>query len=147
MRTAAVLLSLVLLAACSDSTGEDGSRCEQTHGFGNSGCADLTGTVVDPAGAPVRGARVVAHAPETRLVALAGGIAQTDAEGRFRLRVLRMAGTPTTPDTVTAWVRAARPFTGGEPSPRDSVAVVLDISPVGAPATIAQIPTLVLPAP
>lgn len=150
---AAICIFLALLAGCEELIGsrEDEAVCQQTYEFGNTGCVDVEGLVTDRAGRPLEGAyagvaRPVRAEPH---VTLSGGFPRTSAEGKYRLRVFRMVGAPTTtPDTLSVWVRAGvppDPPVVGVPGPADSAVVVLELSPVGTRAKVVTPRTLVVP--
>jgi hypothetical protein len=143
---AVCLLPLVLFAACSDATRpDDSAACRQTREFGNTGCVEIAGTVVDSRGAPVAGASVSAGAVADRAIAFAGGT-RTDALGRYALRAVRMAGQPLRPDTVTVYVRATvAPTLPATVGPRDSTTLVVEVAPVGFVPATSQAPVLTIP--
>src|SRR5258708_601693 len=96
----------VLLAsyACKDQ-GPDPNTCQQTFGFGNYGCADLTGTVLTTLEQPVANATVTAGAStdpyeHAQIVA--------DATGHFKVRLLRRwISLEPNMDTVSTWIHAS----------------------------------------
>jgi len=124
----------VVVVACSSLTGnQDPRACAQTSEFGNYGCVEVFGTVVD---ADERGLYGIIVGP----VYLPGkegfntNYGGTDVDGRFRFRVSRFTAPVTTPDTVSFYVRAADPRTAGVGIPatlRDSVLVTATVTPVG----------------
>jgi len=89
---------------CKDQ-GPDPNACQQTYGFGNYGCADLTGTVLSSTEQPLANATVTAgastdpyeHAELT-----------TDVTGHFKVRLYRRWISPDpNMDTVSTWIHAA----------------------------------------
>ena len=129
---AAALLALV--PACDSATGlrPDAQPCRQTYEFGNTGCAEIAGRVID---AQDQGRAGISVGP--RYLTGANGFntpyATTDTAGRFRLRITRFAGMAPAagPDTVSLYVHAADPRSAGLERPatlRDSVLVQVTIS-------------------
>ena len=127
-RVRARLGAVLVAAALGCGTGPDGGRaCAQTREFGNYGCADMRGVVLDADGRPAAGAEVSATAAaEGRSL---GGTARADIDGRFSFRV-RLNGPPlaagvdTLSARVTAW--AAPPLRSA------STVVVVQLAAVGA---------------
>lgn len=90
---------------------EDFNLCRQTQEFGNTGCAEVAGTVTDVLGAAVVGAFVGVHGPvdPTSPVTLSSGDVRTDPTGRYSGRVIRYEGdvSPEGPDT-RSWYRSLK---------------------------------------
>jgi hypothetical protein len=112
----------------------------------------MTGTVTDHLGAPVVSAGVMATpADPAPLITLVYDLAQTDATGAYRLRVIRMTGDIPVgrPDTVTVWVRAAvapaSDLPPGTPGTMDSVLATLEIRPVGELPAVTTVATIAIP--
>lgn len=153
MRGSVLIAAAVLgVVACGTSEpSQDPTRCQQTFEFGNTGCAEMTGTVTDHLGAPVVSAGVMATpADPARLITLVYDLVQTDATGAYRLRVIRMTGSNPVgrPDTVTVWVRAAaRPPNGLPPGTTgvDSVLATLEIRPVGELPAVTTVAPIAIP--
>ena len=129
--------ALAFVVGCDSLTDPhaDSARCEQTHEFGNSGCADVEGVVTYSGGDAAAGATVYTS-NLTGVEVLGHGRATTDANGRFRLRVTRFSGGPPAagPDTASFFVIATdlRPLNRGlPPTVRDSVLTRVTIAPVG----------------
>lgn len=145
-----LLLSLVSGVTCSDASD---LRCEQTYEFGNYGCADVVGRMVDRNEEPLGGMEygVVNREREfdsrfnTNVMP-----ATPDSLGNFRLRITRylLSGPPTTPDTGSVWIIGSkRPaFPGPSPGIRDSVLVTLQFAAIGAIPEPSQV-TIRLPLP
>jgi hypothetical protein len=135
LQPVALLLALVGGAACSDASD---SRCEQTYEFGNYGCADVVGRLVDRNDEPLGGVEygVVNRERELESRFNTNVIPATpDSLGNFRLRITRylLIGPPTTPDTGSVWLIGSMrpPFPGPDPGIRDSVLVTLQFAPIG----------------
>ena len=98
------MLPLVLGLGCSSPSGiDDSAACQQTYEFGNSGCLEVTGEVVNAAGQPLRNVSVAAHAVSGD-VGLTGTGQVTDSTGQFRFRLMRMfvlRSPSALPDTVS----------------------------------------------
>ena len=93
-------------AACKDQ-GPDPLACAQTYGFGNYGCADVTGVVLDALNKPVASATVTAGTitdPYEHVQLTA------DTSGKFAVRLLRrwIQLNPDM-DTVSTWMHATTP--------------------------------------
>ena len=133
-----VRLSLVtaLVVGCSDATRPDPSVCAQTYEFGNYGCADVRGVVLEFTWTPRASAAVrVRHATHPESEAYGATLDWTDSDGRFTTRITRWDRPANTsePDSVSLWVVAAvRRFDGSLDSGRaDSVLVRAEVAPVG----------------
>jgi len=131
-----VMLGIVVVgaAACADPTGAN-AACQQTGEFGNTGCAEIRGVVVNRSGSPEPGIVVGPRFLSGQDVFNAS-YATTDSQGRFRFRITRFSGQPAAagPDTMSLFVHAADPRTAGVNVPatvRDSVPGQVTISPVG----------------
>ena len=130
---------VLALGACTSSTRPDADPrvCEQTYEFGNYGCTDITGQVLDAASQPLTNISVgPRYLPDRH--DFNSPFARTDADGRFRLRLHRYgAPPPVGPDTVSFYVHAvdfARPVTG-----KDSVLIQVTVAPVGALAPVTSV--------
>lgn len=128
---------LLVTAACDRTTqpARDDGTCQQTYEFGNTGCFEVTGRVIDSTGRALAGMYVGAG-PVATNSGFTSPYATTDATGAFAVRASRMfaLGPPATPDTITVVVRAADPSSAGVGIPatrRDSARAVVAISPVG----------------
>jgi hypothetical protein len=147
----------VALVACGTSPSEEqeSSRCLQTSEFGNTGCAELAGIVIDPRGARLAQVFVGVRGPGEagRPVVLTSGYVSTDSTGSYRLRAIRWQGVPPNegPDTVTVWVLAAVPPPADAPSgtvgPMDSVLVMLELRPVGEAPVVTEVAPIAVPIP
>jgi hypothetical protein len=125
-------LALVACAAalsCSQITNDDPNACQQTFGFGNYGCSDITGTVFSASFAPVAGVQINAgrstdpYEPVETI---------SNASGQFSVRLLRRWIPPTTePDTAFTWFRTTVPASGGQPAIVDSTRVLIQFYPLG----------------
>ena len=150
----AAICAVALCACGTDEPPENevGSRCLQTHEFGNTGCAELTGLVTQGEGVPAQAfVNVQGPAQSGRPIVLVSGYVGIDSTGLFRLRAIRYAGEvpPEGPDTVTVWVRAAVPPPSdaptGTPGPMDSVLATLELRPVGEEPVVTEVGTIVVP--
>ena len=150
MRWHSVLLAFVL-PACNDSTKPpvDPAVCQEVAEFGSYGCADVRGQVLTEAGHPLAGAEVGVMGPvDTTLPVLLNGIyVRTDAAGRYTVRVNRFSPPFGQPDTLSMWVRALVQPPLGMPTPVDSVVAVLEFSPVGTRAKVADAPDITIALP
>lgn len=126
-------LAMAVLAchafACKDA-GPDPLACAQTYGFGNYGCADVTGVVLDSLDNPVANAAVAAggsNDPYEHINLTAG------ADGKFAGRFLRRwIQLHPEMDTISTWVHATTPG----PSPvSDSAFVQLRFYALGTRPT------------
>jgi hypothetical protein len=150
LRRLAVLLA-GFTSACLGPTddGDDGS-CLQTYEFGNTGCVEVRGQVVSTNGQALAYI-IVTPRPASKTIGFDGGYATSDADGRFRVRLSRMAGVPPAggmPDTLSVYVVATGPESAGINIPasvRDSVLTVVSVAPVGKVPTPAEV-RIVLPA-
>ena len=145
LRLCALVTSVAVVSACTSSTRSevDPRLCQQTYEFGNYGCADITGQVLGSAGQPLPGISVGPIFLPGR-EEFNSPFANTDADGRFRLRLHRFGAPPPTgnSDTVSLYIRAIDPRSAGLNSParvRDSVLVQLTVAPVGAIAPITEV--------
>ena len=156
MRTPVLcLIVLCLAAACgSNEPSEDTSRCLQTSEFGNTGCGELQGRVIDTEGAPLPSAHVDVRgsADPARPVVLISGFLPTDSTGHYKMRVTREIGEapPQGPDTITVWVHASfipddTPV--GTSGPGDSVLATLELRPVGETPVIREVQPIALALP
>lgn len=136
-----------LLNSCSAPSGIkiDPNVCQQTFEFGNSGCADIQGNVLNSRDEGLSGIVVTSHfLPGSD--AFNGAPSTTDGAGRFTLRITRFIGAvPSSgPDTVSVFIVAADPRSAGVRIPatvRDSVLTRVTIAPVGTvpvPAVISM---------
>lgn len=147
------VFTLVALMACDGMAPVlDAARCDQTYEFGNLGCADVIGTVFDADHHPQPAADVRVLGPAEPLAAstVASATVQSAADGTFRLRVRQISAPPgsTGPDTITVWIRAARPpATVDAIGPSDSTLAHLTIRPVGQVPAVISVPDLLLRAP
>ena len=150
MKRRSVLLML-LLPACSAPTKPpvDPAVCQQISEFGSYGCADVRGQVLTGGGHPLAGAEVGVMGPvdPTLPVLLNRIYVRTDAAGRYTVRVNRFSPPLGQPDTLSMWVRALVQPPLGVPTPADSVVAVLEFSPVGTRAKVADAPDITIPLP
>lgn len=145
--------ALAFVVGCGSLTDPhaDSARCEQTHEFGNSGCADVEGVVTYSGGDAAGWVNVFVRYVGGRTDSFGYATTATDANGRFRLRVTRyMVGPPAAgPDTASFFVIATdlRPLNRGlPPTVRDSVLTRVTIAPVGRrPETTTVSIVLVVP--
>ncbi len=129
---------LSLFLGCDSSTGviDDNNACRQTYEFGNLGCADIEGRVVDAADRGVSGI-IVGPRYEPGNGGFDTSYSTTDADGNFRFRVTRYLPrrpSESGPDTLSLWVSAADPRSAGVGVPatrRDSVRVSIAVVPIG----------------
>ena len=134
----AIAAGLLTIAACNslpiDPIGRlDAGSCEQTYEFGNTGCAEIEGTVRDRQDRALPGMIV---GPRYLASGFNTPYATTDSDGRFRLRITRFAANPPAvgPDTATVYVLAYDPRSSGINIPatvRDSVLALVTVAPVG----------------
>lgn len=124
----AFVILLCATIACAGPTAADEAACPQTYEFGNYGCADLHGQVLDSLDQAVAGVVVGAGNGGFNTMGTT-----TDLDGRFRLRLTLFF--PIVGDTASVLVRAADPRTvplGGQvPRVRDSVVAVARVAPLG----------------
>ena len=152
LRFGALATSVAVVGACTASTRSevDPRLCQQTYEFGNSGCADITGQVLGPAGQPLSGMSVgPSYIPGRE--EFNSPFRDTDVDGRFRIRLHRFGAPPPAgnPDTVSLYIRATDPRSAGLNIParvRDSVRIQVTVAPVGSPASITEV-VLRLPPP
>jgi hypothetical protein len=151
----AATLVLLILGCGTSQPSDDQSRCGTTGEFGNTGCGEVAGLVIDARGGALSGAYMSVQAavdPE-RMISLVYDPVQSSAAGAYTLRAIRMGGqVPTSgPDTVTVWVRAVVPpppgTPVGTPGASDSVQATLELRPVGAAPVVVQAATIVVPTP
>lgn len=146
-------VAFLALSACDGTAPEqDAARCEQTYEFGNYGCADVTGSVFDSSHHAQAAAdvHVLGPAEPTASRGVASAWVQSGSDGTFRLRVRQIsaAASDTGLDTITVWIRAARPpATTDAIGPSDSTLALLTIHPVGQLPKVTAVPDLVLRAP
>jgi hypothetical protein len=132
MRPIALLACLAALS-CSSVDNEDPNACKQTFGFGNYGCADVTGTVVSASVAPLANVEVSAGG-STDPFEHAEAI--SNATGQFSMRLLRRwVPTGNGPDTVTTWFHTTVPASGGAPAYVDSSQIQVRFYPLGQKPT------------
>ena len=153
MRPLHFALVMATLVAC-DGTGPvpplwDATRCEQTYEFGNLGCADITGTVLDAEHHPQPAAHIFVLGPAELNMNrdVASAMVESAADGTFRLRVrlIEALGPTATLDTITVWIRAGRPpKTVDAIGPSDSTLALVTIRPVGQIPVVTPVPDLVL---
>jgi hypothetical protein len=122
--TAAHFTRYVALAATLACTApeDDPLACQQSYGFGNYGCADVTGTVLDSQDKARPNATVSAGGAGSDVFDFTQ--VTSDASGAFRMRLgRRWIAQDKGNDTTSTWVRAA--FTTAAPvtTVRDSVLV------------------------
>jgi hypothetical protein len=137
LRTACFILAglLATLSACQDDFGCGGATCpfaEPSHH------ALVNGVVVDELDRPIAGAFTSVTMSEP-----GGAGAPTDATGRFTVTVERDK-TPTAPDTLRGWVRAAKelappPGSTTRPVVRDSVTVLVHLRPSTDPPIASEV--------
>jgi hypothetical protein len=148
LRFSAVSCVILCLAACSSAVEQEGAvdprACAQSYEFGNTGCIEVTGTVL---GLRQQGLPGIIVGP----VYLPTGEAfntvygQTDVSGRFIFRIQRFTPARGLPDTVSFYVRAADPSSAGVGIParvRDSLLITATVTPVGrvpVPTTVALV--------
>jgi len=123
-------LSILAVASCrtAGDPAIDPRACYQTYEFGNTGCLEITGQVVDANGQPLKDIPLFGRAvPDTAGIGFANATT-SDVSGKFRMRAIRMLGQPTSHrDSVRVYVGALwRPTLR-----RDSVFVTATIAPVG----------------
>ena len=122
------------LSACQDD-GCGGATCpfaDPSHH------ATVNGVVVDEQDRPIAGAL-----PSVTMSDRGGVGAPTDATGRFTVKVQR-EHTPTAPDTVRGWVRAAKelappPGSAIGPIVTDSVTVLVHLRPRADPPIASEV--------
>jgi len=142
-----LFLAAGLLGSCRLFEPEAGEeRCASQ--YGTTGCAVVTGRVVFPTGEPRVGAIAGWVEVQRRDVALQSFGREVDADGRFRVQVLRTQGGPpaTGEDTVSALVRVAARVTADTTYVR-SRAAVLRFRPAGAPVEVTDVGTIAIEAP
>ena len=157
LATAAVLMLPVACGSPTDVRSEP-RHCSRTSEFGNTGCADIEGVVLDASSHGVAGISVGARFLASPVVIdravpgmLGDAAATTDRDGRFRLRITRYSGGPPSagPDTLSVLVNAedTRQIGGGVlPTVRGSVLTQVTLAPVGATPAVVTI-TIRLPLP
>ncbi len=149
----ACLLGLgpLALACRASNTEPDPAVCAQTYEFGNFGCGDASGRIVNRSGAAVPGAYVSLKLDASAAAGLPlGAQARSDTLGRYSMRATWMSPPSTgggRPDSATVWVYAALPTRGGQPRIADSVRVMARFSAVGSRAPSVSVPVLTLPIP
>jgi hypothetical protein len=145
-RNIRVLASTILLG-CGAATTEsvDPSICRQTYEFGNYGCTQIEGRVVNRNGAPIPGVQVAAKGTSLTGQSLFGYTA-TDTVGHYSFRLTRYVVLPGDGDSATVNVRALIPFTSGT-IPADSTVVTAHFADVGARVKVTPVPLLTLPWP
>ncbi len=130
-----VLLSTVVLPACSGGPNSEGPCPEPAGEFPPTHCAYVTGRLTAD-GVPLTGAVLrVADFVEPVGYAYLSDAATADDQGRFSLLVLRLNEfeTPSVPDTTTVYVKlytTPPPDVPGAPTD-DSVAVLMTFAPMG----------------
>lgn len=133
---AGLLSSVACNSSLIDTNGRLNARaCEQTYEFGNSGCAEIAGTVLDRQDRALPG-MIVGPRYVFPGAPFNTPYATTDSAGRFRLRITRFgADAPAVgPDTTSLFVLAYDPRSSGVNVPatvRDSVLVRVTVVPVG----------------
>ncbi|MEP7002878.1 MAG: hypothetical protein ABI969_20465, partial [bacterium] len=137
---AACVSAFLLGCAASLTEAEDSSICQQTYEFGNYGCGDVEGRIVNPAGAPVQGVRVNVSGDASANGQSLSANGVTGNDGRYALRLTRyvlLSGTSRDSATVSVW-------TGVGARPALSTIVVAQFSDVGARAKVTSVPTITL---
>ena len=136
---AAAIPVILAVAACGSLTESrlDARLCNQTYEFGNSGCAEVSGTVLGSADQPLPGIIVGPRYLASSSAVFNSPYVTTDSKGQFLFRITRFAGSPpaTGPDTTSLFVYAVDPSSAG----RDSVLAQVTVAPIGAepkPATV-----------
>ena len=140
-----LLSASVALLACSASVTDvgDPSICQQTYEFGNYGCGDVEGRVVNSAGVPAQGVRVNVRGDASAEGQSLSANGVTDSVGRYSLRLTRMflvAGTNRDSASVSVW-------TGVGPMPTNVITVVARFSDVGARAKVTSVPQITMSTP
>ena len=131
-----LVIGAALLAGCSDGSSPDPDICPQTYEFGNYGCANVRGVVLEFTGTPRASAMVrVRHSTYRESEAYGATLDWTDSEGRFTTRITRWERPADTsePDWVSLWVIAAvrRADASLDFTRADSVLVRAEVAPVG----------------
>jgi hypothetical protein len=141
---AAACASAVLLGCGADITDlGDPSVCQQTYEFGNYGCADVEGRIVNQAGAPAQGVRVNVRGAVSADSQSLSAYGTTDGAGQYKLRLTRyvlLPGTSRDSATVSVW-------TGVGAMPNPALIVLARFSDVGAPAKVTSVPPITLSTP
>jgi hypothetical protein len=138
LRDIALCSITALIAGCSDGTGPAGG-CPQTSEFANFGCARIRGTVRNPAGVALAGARVSLTPPPGAPNPYDSPSVDTDARGLYALEIHDYGPPPatTSPDTVPMYVRAF--LLSGQAPSGDSVLVNVIFAPVGAVPEVVEV--------
>jgi hypothetical protein len=142
-----VCLGSLPLTNCGGPTAPS-LACGQTHEFGNLGCAEVDGRVVDQQQRPLAGVSVGPHYVALGHRAFTGIYVTSDSAGQFSFRVSEMVRDQSMagPDTVTAYVVAESDPRQQRPLALDSTLVVLRVTPVGMIPTPTAV-TITLAAP
>lgn len=124
------------LGCSSPSLVDDSRTCQQTYEFGNSGCVEVAGAVVNAEGRPLRNVAVGAHAVSGD-VGMTGTGQITDSTGQFRFRLMRifvLRQPSVLRDPVSIYVVASdigSATNGGPARVRDSVIATPTFAAVG----------------
>ncbi|MEO8620943.1 MAG: hypothetical protein ABI625_07750 [bacterium] len=145
LRSAVAASASVFFLGCAASLTEadDPSVCPQTYEFGNYGCGDVEGRIVNPGGLPVQGIRVNARGDSSANGQSLSAYGMTDGNGRYSLRLTRyflVSGTGRDSATVSVW-------TGAGGMPAAATTVVAQFADVGARVKVASVPLITVSAP
>lgn len=135
-RTIVIGAAAILSIGCAGATTKADPRlCEQTYEFGNTGCFEISGRVLDRNQRPIERA-IISAGPVADSTGehrgFASAVGYTDHNGQFQVRAHRMFSMPgDTANTFRVKVLVARP----DPVlVKDSAFTAVTVAPVGSPA-------------
>jgi hypothetical protein len=138
-QTVVTVAVAVALAACDGATTEiaDPAFCQQTYEFGNFGCGDVRGRILDAQGQPILGAyATVTSTSKSPLGNPFAASARTDSLGRYYIRVTYFLENP---QGTEAWMHFAVPYCPAL-IVRDSVLITAPKANVGERAPLLELP-------
>lgn len=137
-RRAVLTVVAGVVAGCHNAVeARPNDPCRETYEFGNTGCFEVRGQVVDRTGEALAGISVGPR-PRSTSTGFNTHYVLTDSAGRFRVRLARVAApAPGAPDTLTVYMIAVDPRS--PMTRRDSVLATVTVARVGAVPTPAEV--------
>ena len=140
----ALLASAIVACGSASPVQPDPARCQQTYEFGNFGCGELRGRVVNANGSPIIGAYVGASVVDAKFQGFSiSAFSRSDSTGRYAMRMIwqSLGFNGVRPDTATVTVSAAV-IAPGAPTRANSVRVLAWFDSVGSRAPVVNVPQL-----
>ena len=140
----ALLSSAIVACGGTSPVQPDPALCLQTYEFGNFGCGELRGRVVNANGSPIIGAYIGARVVDARFQGFSiFALSRSDSTGRYAMRMTwqSLGFNGVRPDTATVTVVAAV-LSPGAPTRADSVRVLARFDSVGSRAPVVNVPQL-----